>query len=169
MSKSRSKQQVISTKAKYWSACAQFNFPGRHSAFTDVHTGHDIRAPRGARPHLRSVLSLRFSGLKSRPLLLLSSSPRDLDPKVEIMQDEAERSRSIHQEPLLIRLLKGVGESLQEVERGEELCDSKRLPNPAFLQSNSENFNCTSFTLLENIRTDCHHSSKSDISLLIPA
>ena len=75
------------------------------------------------------------------------------------MQDEAGRSGGIHQESLLVRLLKGVGESLQEVERGEELCDSKRLSNPAFLQSISENFNCTSFTLLENIRTDCPHSS----------
>ena len=52
-----------------------------------------------------------------------------------------------------------VGESLQDVERREERCDSKRLSNPAWLQSNSENFDCTSFTLLENIRTDCPHSS----------
>ena len=62
-----------------------------------------------------------------------------------------------------------VGESLQDVERGEERCDSKRLSNPACLQSNAENFDCTSFTLLENIHTDCPHSSKSDISPLIPA
>ena len=94
---------------------------------------------------------------------------RDLDPKVEAMQEEAGRSRRIRQESLLIRLLKRWGESLQDVERGEERCDSKRLSNPACLQSNAENFDCTSFTLLENIRTDCPHSSKSDISPLTPA
>ena len=52
-SKSRSEQQVISTKAKCWSSCVQFNLPGRHSAFTDAHTDRDIRAQ-----HRCEVISL---------------------------------------------------------------------------------------------------------------
>ena len=118
MSKSRSKQQVISTKAKYWSACAQFDFPGRHPAFTDVHTDHDIRAPHGCGatspvsahpPTLRAQLQggrdLNPEAMDQAVALTILKS-QDLDPKVEAMQDEAGRSRRIHQESLLIRLLK---------------------------------------------------------------
>ena len=97
MAKSRSRQQVISTKAKYWSACAQFDFPGRHPAFTDVHTDHDIRAPHGCGatspvsaqpPTLRAQLQ-RGRGLNPEvmdqaiaTLLLQSSSPGTWTPKL---------------------------------------------------------------------------------------
>ena len=120
MSKSRSKQQVISTKAKYWSTCAQFDCPVQHPAFTDVHTDHDIRAPHGCGatspvraqpPTLRDQFQWpRPQSLGKGPgryhvaLTILKS--RDLGPKVEAMQDEAGRSRRIHQESLLTHLLK---------------------------------------------------------------
>ena len=90
----------------------------QHPAFTDVRTDHDIRAPHGCGatspvsaqpPTLRAQLQggqgLNPEAMDQAVALAIFKS-QDLDPKVEAMHDEAGRSRRIHQESLLIRLLK---------------------------------------------------------------
>ena len=128
-----------------------------HPAFTEVHTDHDIRAPHGCGatspvsaqpPTLRAQLQ-RGRGLNPESPGTWTSKLRPCKMELEGRGGFINTDSSAEE----------VGESLQDVERREERCDSKRLSNPAWLQSNSENFDCTSFTLLENIRTDCPHSS----------